>query len=117
MRITLPWPSKDLSPNARVHWSRKAKASQPAREMAFYTAKHAKLVAPETDRIHLWIDFYPPTRRWPDTDNMLSRCKPYLDGLADALGVNDQRFVPHPYVRWETVKGGEVRILITADPA
>ncbi|ALR06638.2 hypothetical protein XFHB_07055 [Xylella fastidiosa] len=24
--LTLPWPSKDLSPNARVHWTRRSKA-------------------------------------------------------------------------------------------
>jgi hypothetical protein len=23
MKITLPWPSKELSPNARTHWSKK----------------------------------------------------------------------------------------------
>jgi hypothetical protein len=32
------------------------------------------------------------------------------------MGVNDRRFVPHPLVRDEPRKGGEVRIRITGTP-
>lgn len=36
--IILPWPSKDLSPNARIHWARRAKAVQHARHDASVAA-------------------------------------------------------------------------------
>ncbi|MDC9651496.1 RusA family crossover junction endodeoxyribonuclease [Xanthomonas perforans] len=114
--LTLPWPSKDLSPNARVHWSRKAKATKCARQLAVLAAFQAGwkgLQLPE-GRLHLWLDFYPPTRQMPDDDNMLGRCKAYRDGLAHVLGIDDQRFISHPLVRAEPRKGGEV---VSSSPA
>lgn len=67
-------------------------------------------------RLHLWIDFYPPDRRRRDDDGLLASCKAYRDGIADALGIDDRRFVSHPYLRDEVVKGGEVRVRITCSP-
>lgn len=116
--LRLPWPNKDMSPNARIHWARKAKAVKIARTFAFFKTQEAgwhKMELPE-GRLHLWIDFYPPTKRMPDDDNMLSRCKAYRDGIADALGIDDKRFISHPFVKNEVMKGGEVRIRITGAP-
>jgi crossover junction endodeoxyribonuclease RusA len=116
--LVLPWPSKDLSPNARTHWAKKAKAAKQARYLAGVLAMGAQWQSwPIPDgRLNLWIDFYPPTRRLPDDDNMLARFKPYRDGIADALGIDDKRFVSHPQLMEEPRKGGEVRIRITAGP-
>lgn len=117
--IVLPWPAKELSPNARVHWSRRSKAAKLQRTAGYMTAKAAGwdgYKAPE-GRIHLWIDFYPPTKRMPDDDNMLARIKPARDGIADAMRVDDRRFVSHPFVHSSPRKGGEVRIRITGGPA
>ena len=120
MELALPWPSKDLSPNARVHWRKRAKAAADARALAKLAAR-ATGWRPGTDlpegRLHLWIDFYPPTRRLPDDDNMLARVKPYRDGIADALGIDDKRFVSHPYVRDTPRKGGQVVFRITGGPS
>lgn len=118
IELTLPWPSKDLSQNARVHWTAKAKAAGVARaegKLLAIAAGWQSLVLPE-GRLHLWIDFYPPTRRLPDDDNMVARFKPYRDGLADALGIDDKRFVSHPYVREQPRKGGEVVVRLTGGP-
>ena len=88
MELILPWPSKDLSPNARVHWRKRAKAAADARALAkpaaWATGWLPGIDLPE-GRLHLWIDFYPPTRRLPDDDNMLARVKPYRDGIADGV--------------------------------
>jgi len=64
-------------------------------------------------KLHLWIDYYPKTRNYPDSDNCLSASKAYLDGIADALGINDRRFVHHPFVKDETRNGGQIVIRIT----
>jgi crossover junction endodeoxyribonuclease RusA len=116
--LILPWPSKDLSPNARTHWAAKAKAAKAARYMAGVMTMAAGWQAwPIPDgRLNLWVDFYPPTKRQPDDDNMLARFKPYRDGIADALGIDDKRFISHPLVKDEVRKGGEVRIRITGGP-
>ena len=116
--LVLPWPSKDLSPNARVHWSKKSKASASARTLAAVVTINGgwrELKLPD-GRLHLWITFHPPTKRLPDDDNMLARFKPSRDGIADALHIDDKRFVSHPYVSDKPVKGGEVRIRITGGP-
>jgi Holliday junction resolvase RusA-like endonuclease len=120
LELILPWPSKDLSPNARVHWTKKAKAAREARNLAYcrslFCGMHGSGQDFKCGRIHLWIDFYPPTKRLPDDDNMLSRCKAYRDGIADALGIDDKRFVSHPFVKDEVRKGGQVVVRITGGP-
>lgn len=110
--LVLPWPHKDLSPNARVHWARKAKAAKAARAAGHIAVKVAgwRRERMPAGRLHLFIDFYPPTKRLPDDDNMLARFKPYRDGIADALGMDDKLFISHPLVKGEPRKDGEVRV-------
>lgn len=116
--LVLPWPSRSLHPNARVHWAAKAKAAKAARKAGFILTTQAgwsRVKLPD-GRLHLWIDFYPPDRRCRDDDGLLSSMKAARDGIADALGIDDHRFVSHPYVKDEVRKGGEVRIRITGGP-
>jgi crossover junction endodeoxyribonuclease RusA len=48
-------------------------------------------------RIAVRLTVYPKGRGVaPDKDNALSACKSYLDGIADAMGVNDSLFDPQP---------------------
>ncbi|CAB4187591.1 hypothetical protein UFOVP1155_41 [uncultured Caudovirales phage] len=115
--ITLPWPAKELSPNARVHWATKAKAVKVARKYGHTVALAAgynnRTFSGYEGKLHLWIDYYAKTRNYPDADNCLSSSKGYFDGIADALVVNDRRFVYHPFVKDETFPGGRVVIRIT----
>lgn len=116
--IILPWPSRDLHPNARVHWSKRAKAAKVARVEACVMARAAawhRVKWPE-GRLHIWADFYPPDRRRRDDDGLLASIKPHRDGIADALGIDDARFVSHPWIKDQVRKGGEVRIRITGGP-
>lgn len=116
--LILPWPHKDLSPNGRVHWSAKAKAGKRARAQGYIIALEGgcKLWELPKGRLHLHVTFHPPTRLLPDDDNMLSRFKPYRDGIADALGIDDRRFISHPLVSTEVRKGGQVVVRITGGP-
>ena len=50
--IDLPWPPKELSPNARVHWTKKAKAAKAYRLECFILAKALGMKAP-TGRVAL----------------------------------------------------------------
>lgn len=118
--LILPWPSKELSPNARVHWGVRARAASSARFLAATITREARRKAawlPNPGvRLHLHVTFYPPTKRLPDDDNMLARFKPYRDGIADALGIDDRRFISHPLVSPEVRKGGQVVVRITGGP-
>lgn len=116
--IVLSWPDRALHPNARAHWARKSKAAKAARGAAYWLACEAGAKSAEfgPGRLQVWIDGYAPDRRRRDADGLLSSLKPALDGIADAMGTDDRWFVPHPWIKDEVRKPGEVRIRITADP-
>lgn len=110
--VALPWPPRELSPNARPHWAAKARAVKQYRQACAWACKAAGLTAPAVERIHLWVDFYPPSRRKIDDDNLIASFKAGRDGIADALGIDDARFVVHPFVRDEI--GGMVKVRLSA---
>lgn len=90
LKILFPWPHKALSPNARVHWTAAASAKRGYRKDWFVLAKKAGWGFEHETALHLDIVFYPPDKRSRDLDNMLASIKSGLDGLADAIGVDDR---------------------------
>jgi crossover junction endodeoxyribonuclease RusA len=60
----------------------------------------------------LRIEFIPPDARRRDDDNCLSCFKAGRDGIAEALGVDDSRFVTTFWLSDKPVKGGMVRVSI-----
>lgn len=117
--IELPWPPKELTPNAkrRKHWSVYRKPAANYRELCFWlTVQHLRAeglaISPSGLRIHS-VTFYPPDRRCRDDDGMIGAFKAGRDGVADALGVDDHTFRPQ-YHFAEPVKNGRVVIVIGA---
>lgn len=104
--VRLPWPPKELSPNSRAHWRKRHASGKVMRQSAHILALEAKLRAPADGDIVLRLTLHPPVRRVHDRDNGLARCKSLLDGIADALRVNDKRFKPLPAEFGEPVEGG-----------
>jgi crossover junction endodeoxyribonuclease RusA len=104
-KVVLPWPPKELSPNSTLHWSKKAKKKKEYRTACWALSLEAGLKAPEGDgKIELEITFCPPDKRHRDADNMVAAIKSGLDGIADALKVNDKRFLPK-FIFTESVMG------------
>lgn len=93
MTVDLPWFPKELSPNARNHWAITAKHKKEYR-LACWALTKEVLGTPKfpDGKIDVCIDFYPPSKRHYDLDNCLASIKSGLDGVADALQVNDHRF-------------------------
>lgn len=104
LRVVVPLcPDPDLSPNARVHWRAKAAAVKNTRLCAKACTMNALGAT-----IDEWADWLirPPNQRFVvdaviawgagrkrmDQTNLNHCLKPYLDGVADALGVNDKLF-------------------------
>lgn len=112
--ISLPWPARELSPNARVHWSKKSKAAKAYRKACWAIVKKSGFAISWEGNSHLWITFVPPDRRHRDDDNMIAAFKSGRDGIADALGVDDKHFRIHPMVSNQV--GGRVEIVITNGP-
>lgn len=111
-RLELPWPPRELSPNARVHWARRSKAAKAYKQACYLLTKQAGIQAPE-GRVLLALEFVPPDRRRRDDDNILAAFKSGRDGIADALGIDDSRFVTQFSVSQEPVNGGAVRVRIS----
>lgn len=44
---------------------------------------------PQKGPLSVSLTFHPPDARRRDLDNCLASCKAQIDGIADALGVND----------------------------
>jgi hypothetical protein len=103
--IDLPWPDRPLWANNRSHWAVKANAVKAARTYAWAAALAAGLRKGAASRPVLAFDFYPPTARLPDMQNMPHTQKAAIDGIADALGIDDRFFV----CRWPDNFGSPVR--------
>lgn len=106
IQVVLPWPHKNLSPNARVHHMAKATLVKKHRQWARW-ATPARLQV-EAERLSLTITFNPPDKRRRDTDNLLASVKSYFDGIADALGIDDIRFEIEKPIHGPVVKNGRV---------
>lgn len=107
--IQLPWPPAKLSPNARGNWRTKEKARTAYKLEGYIAARGMR--APEGD-IHLSITFHPPDKRHRDLDNCLASVKYALDGIANALKINDTAFRPITIDWGEPVKNGKIVIKI-----
>ena len=109
--IELPWPPTELSGhNNKHHWVVRPIINKHRKWAAMATLA-ADIRAPEGDGdIRVSATFYPPDKR-TDRVNMPNRLKAYWDGIADALKVNDRRFLPQ-YHFAEPVKNARVVISI-----
>tara|TARA_R110002012_G_scaffold155160_3_gene316030 strand:- start:3760 stop:4095 length:336 start_codon:yes stop_codon:yes gene_type:complete len=88
-KITLPLPSRNLSPNSRAHWSKIAEFKKISRKIAkLQTFQQVGIVKIKCYR----LDFYWSNKRRRDKDNAAAMCKAYLDGVADCTGQDDSEW-------------------------
>ena len=112
--IELPWPPSELTPNGRCHWARKARFVKAARTDASYSTFVARCKAgakldPKTIKtVFISYMFCPPSRRKRDDDNLIAAMKPYRDGIAERLGVDDNCFRTVDTSFGNVHKGGRV---------
>ena len=96
--VVLPWPDPRVFPNYRLshHWRASHKQVKAAREDGWASTLAALEARPpgidKTQRIPVRVRFVPPDKRKRDEDGCLGAVKPYLDGIADALRVDDSLF-------------------------
>ena len=116
IEVVLGWPPSDLSPNARLHWAKLARAKKHYRQACLsVTKEQLKKYGKCNDlpeRLVLEMTFIPPDRRSYDRDNLVARMKSGIDGLADALRINDKRFNTVISTMDTDTLGGFVRIRI-----
>lgn len=112
--LELPWPAKELSPNFRGHWSTISKVKKAYRlkcsQLGLANGLHLVSKDPTSVKVHLL--FCQPDRRGRDWDNMLASMKSGLDGLADAMGVDDRKWRVAFDVSDDPVKHGKVLVTV-----
>lgn len=106
--VKFDWPNSKLNPNSRTHWRTLAPIKRKYRSDCHVLAKQAIGQLKTAEKICVLIEFYPPNNHRRDVDNCMAMMKSALDGLADALQVNDRQFVISPVLMDET--GGFVKI-------
>jgi crossover junction endodeoxyribonuclease RusA len=114
LTIRLPWPPRELNPNARVHWAKKAPISRRYGQSVYLVAYDAygaqKAIVQPPVRVGLL--FCKPNGRKRDLDNLTASMKVALDQIAMVIGVNDREFT-YSRIDWgPIVDGGEVRVTL-----
>jgi crossover junction endodeoxyribonuclease RusA len=112
IRYTLPWPSPALSPNARSHWAAKAKAKAHYRDLCRLAVRAQGVLKIPPGKLTIDLEFVRPTRRSYDRDNLVARLKSGIDGMCDALKINDKTFTTLVSRVSEDETGGYVRVSI-----
>jgi crossover junction endodeoxyribonuclease RusA len=110
IELTLPWPPRALSPNARTHHMALAKEKKAYRTHCGWLAREQGATQMGDGPKFVFITFYPRTRNWPDWDNCIASFKAGLDGIVDAIGVDDSQFRIGFEVKREV--GGMVKVRI-----
>lgn len=114
--VELPFPDRRLNPNSSKgkHWAATVALRKAARADAAVLTRAAGAggLFTTSQELAIVITFIQPDRRARDRDNLLAACKPMLDGVADALGVNDSQFEPVTIRREYGKKPGAVVVEI-----
>ena len=117
IEIVLGWPPSDLSPNKRLHWAKLATAKKQYRKDCYSVSKeqlkkYRGVTKNIPEKLVLEMTFIPPDRRSYDRDNLVARMKSGIDGLSDALRINDKRFNTVISTMDQDYLGGFVKIRI-----
>jgi hypothetical protein len=98
MKIILPIPDREVSPNASRGQSRwaaisKSKKVKLHRDIARIATIYAIADCKQTDKpLGYSLAHFFPTMAFRDEDNADGACKAYRDGICDAFGMSDKNF-------------------------
>ncbi len=116
LKVTLPLPTKPLSPNWRGHWAVKANAVARARTNATHAALNSgwNVFWEPMRQATVHPVFFFKTNRRRDGSNAAASLKSYEDGLQDARVIaNDSGFIWHPPKLLVDAKSPRVELWIT----
>jgi hypothetical protein len=97
MKITLPIPDREVSPNAsrgQSRWAaiKKSKLVKEHRKAAEFAAIVEMRPEYTTTPLGYSLAHFFPTMAFRDEDNADGACKAYRDGICDAFGMSDKNF-------------------------
>jgi crossover junction endodeoxyribonuclease RusA len=109
--LRLPFPPSELMPNSKngKHWATTHKVKTQYKEDCFYLTKaEGKDFINDGKEIKVTLMYFMPDKRHRDVDNLLAASKAGLDGVAQALGVDDKHFQPISVYRFPGEKPGSL---------
>lgn len=117
MKIELKFPDSELFPNRAKgrHWAATYEHKTRERHEAYILTKQAKNKAKwewNQKPLEIHLTFEMPDKRHRDIDNCLAASKSALDGVAEALGVDDKFFNPICIFREQGEKPGKLIVEI-----
>lgn len=89
LNVTLGWPAAALSPNARGHWSKKARANKMAMTEVLCLLPRSTCIPKGS--MAVWLQFYQPDLKARDVDNLTACMKPYIDAIFRLGKANDNQ--------------------------
>lgn len=87
--MTIPLPIPSYSPNKHLHWARAAKLKKSLRTLSFQVTLQLLGGEPRPRPVAYTLRYYWPRMR-RDDDNAIASVKPYMDGICDALRMDDR---------------------------
>lgn len=102
MQLEIPYPYKELSPNARVHHMVLHRKKKSYKNLVYWLVKDSKLQAD----VNMKIVWHPRTKS-ADLDNFIASFKAGQDGISQAWGLDDVHF-NFNYEKGKSVRGGKV---------
>jgi Holliday junction resolvase RusA-like endonuclease len=117
VEIQTDFPPAELNPNVKAHYMKKAKIGKREKAKGYYQAKEAigfnQLPSfPKYMMLELFI--YPPDNRRHDNDNIFSALKWWLDGMCEALGIDDNQFIDTRQYKLTAASPGKIIAAISA---
>jgi len=116
--ILLPLPTRDLSPNARIHWAKRAKLVKASRKVAGLASLEALNLRkpPGWLKAKMEVKAYFKTLTFPDPDNFIASLKSSIDGIADSgIILDDKALWPERPVFAKDASNPRLEITITSE--
>ena len=87
-------PTRELSPNGRVHWRKKHRVAQELKQITMWAMKsHYLDVLPDTPwQMNYTVAWGFGMKRWDD-DNLIAGLKALRDGIVAEAGIDDKHMV------------------------
>lgn len=117
IKIVLPFPAAKLNPNRRSGRSWQVTAAEKV--AAWQAGKIATLKALNgkaftvANPVKFSITFFCPNRRRRDLDNLLASLKPSLDGICNAVDIDDSAIEEMQLIKRYDAKNPRVEVEIT----
>lgn len=121
IKIILPFPAAKLNPNRRSGHSWQVTAAEKveawqAGKIATLKALGGKAFAIAAP-VKFSITFFCPNRRRRDLDNLLASLKPSLDGICNAVDIDDSAIEEMQLIKRYDAKNPRVEVDIPAMPS